>query len=114
MLRKLKTALTRFPKIADNAAAAFPTNLLRESASLFSYFFTVYSSFAGEFTEAAGFPAKVPAISSAIVAIIKERAVSTDVVARPCTRNEVRVLSTKDASLVRTFLMVCLILATCV
>ena len=81
---------------------------------MLSHFSKVPSSFVGENPETARPYPKTLVIASTIVAIAIERAVSSDIIVILCSRNKVRIPSAKDASLSSTFLMVCLILATCV
>ena len=67
-----------------NASAAFSTSLLRASASLFSHFFKVTSSYGGEDPEAAVPLPKRPVIASVIDALVIKRTGSTDIVI-PCS-----------------------------
>ena len=53
-------------------------------------------------------------MASTIVEIDIERAVSTENMVMPCSRNKVRIISAKDVFLSRTFSRICLILTTCV
>ena len=108
--RKLKAAPTILPMILGSAVAAFPTSLLSTSASLSNHSFRVPLPFDG------GHPAPpltpLPVMTRTIVAIVIDRAVRIENMLMPCSLNRVRILSAKDASLSRTFSMVCLILET--
>ena len=111
--RKLKIAPTILPTMAGNASAAFPASLLSASASLSSHFFKVTLSFHGV-PPVPAVPPKTPVMAGTIVAMVIEKAVSTENIVTPCSLNKVRILSAKDASLSRTFSSVYLILQTCV
>ena len=77
----------------------------------------ILSSFGEDEPEAAGLPPpslKTLVIVNTVIKMVIERALIIENIVKPCSRNKVRILSIKDASLSRTFLMVCLILATCV
>ena len=114
-VKKLKLALRKLPKIARSASTASRGKLLRAAATLFNHFFKALSSFGGDDPKIAEpHPPKTLVIASTIVEIVIERAVSTGIIVISCSRNKVRIVSTKDVSLSRTFSMVCLILATCV
>ena len=73
-------------------------------------------TFGGDDPEAAGppFPQKTPVIAIIIDETVIEGAVNIDTIVMLCSRNKVRLLSIKDLSSLRTFSMVCLILAKCV
>ena len=74
-----------------------------------------FSSFDGDDPKIAGpHPPKTFVIESTIVEIVIERAVRIIINIISCSRNKVRIVSTKDVSLSRTFSVLCLILATCV
>ena len=110
--RKLKAAPAILPMIPGSASATFPASLLRASANLSNHFFRVPLPFNGE-PPAPQLPPP-PVMARTIVAMVIERAVSIEAMVMPCSLNRVRILSAKDASLSRTFSIVCLILATCV
>ena len=75
--------------------------------SLLTHFFKIPLSFGEEDPEAEGPPPKTPVRASAIFAIVNEKAVSTDIIVMPCSRNKVQILSTKDPPLSSSnFLMV--------
>ena len=106
---KLKVTPKTFLTVAGNSSSVCPASLLMASASLFSHFFKVLSSFGGKDQETTELPPKTPLIARETIVI--ERIVSTDIVVIPYSSNNARIMSTKDASLSRTFLMVYLILA---
>ena len=106
---KLKIAPKAFLTVAENPSSVCPASLLMASASLFSHFFKVLSSFGRKNQEMTELPPKTPLIARERIVI--ERIVSTDIIVIPYSSNNARILSTKDASLSRTFLMVYLILA---
>ena len=106
---KLKITPKTFLTVAGNSSSVCPASLLMASASLFSHFFKVLSSFGGKDQETTELPPKTLLIARERIVI--ERIVSTDIIVIPYSSNNARILSTKDASLSRTFLMVYLILA---
>ena len=95
MLKKLKMAPKALPTIAGNASTAFPAGLFRASASLFNHLFKTPLSFDGEPPAPPPSP-KTPVIASTMVQIVIERAVSTEKMVMPCSRNKVRIFSAKD------------------
>ena len=109
--RLVPTTLTIIP---GSASAAFPASLLSASASLSNHFFRVPLPFGGERLAPLLPPPKTPSMARTIVAMVIERAVRIEIIVVPCSLNRVPILSAKDASLSRTFSMVCLILETCV
>ena len=111
--RKLKIAPTTLPTMVGNVSAVFPASLLRASNSLSNHFFKILLSFDAEPPAPRRLP-KTLVMPRIIVEIVMDRAVSIENMVMPCSRNKVRILSAKDASLSRTFSRVCLILATCV
>ena len=111
--RKLKMTPTTLPKIAGNASTAFHASLLRASASLSNHFVRVPLSFDGE-PPVPPPPPKMRVVARAIVETVIQRAVSIENIVIPYSLDKVRILSTKDIPLSRTFSRVCLILATCV
>ena len=66
--------------------------------SLFNHFFKVPSSFGGEAAPPPPPPPKASVTASKIVEIVIERAVSTDIIVIPCSRNKVRILCAKNVS----------------
>ena len=109
---KLKAAPITLPMIPSSASAAFPASLLSASASLSNHFFRVPLPFGGEPPAPPMPPPKTPSMARTIVAMVIERAVTTEAMVLPCSRNKVRIPSARDVSLSITFSMVCLILAT--
>ena len=110
--RKLKIAPTILPKIAGNASAAFPASLLSAFASLSNHFLKTPLSFSGEPLVPLSPLPKTPVMARTIVERVIERAVSIENIVLPCSWNKVRILSTNDVFLSRTFSIACLILAT--
>ena len=111
--KKLKKAPTTLPTMAANASADFLTSLLSASANLSNHFFKVPLSFGG-IPHVLLPPPKTPVTARTIVEMFIEMTVSIGAIVIPCSSNRVRILSAKDVSLSRTFLMVCLILENCV
>ena len=111
---KLKAAPITLPMIPSSASAAFPASLLSASASLSNHFFRVPLPVGGEPPAPPLPPPKTPSMARTIVAMVMDRAVSIENMVIPCSLNRVQILSTKDPSLLRTFSIVYLILATCV
>ena len=111
--RKLKIAPTILPTIAGNASAAFRASLLKVSTSLSNYFLKAPLSFDGR-PPVPPVPPKITVMARTIAAMVIEKAVHTETIVIPCSLNKIWILSTKDASLSRTFSMICLIIPTCV
>ena len=98
--RKLKIAPTTIPTIAGNASTAFPASLLSALASLCNHFFKTPWSFGGE-PAAPPPPPKALVMARTIVQVVIERAVRTENMVMPCSRNRVRILSAKEVFLSR-------------
>ena len=92
---------------------AFPASRLSAFANLSNHFFKTPWSFGGE-PPVPHPPPKTPVIARTIFEIVIEKAIKIEKVVMPCSLNRVQILSNKDASLSRTFSIVCLILATCI
>ena len=75
---KLKVTPKTFLTVAGNSSSVCPASLLMASASLFSHFFKVLSSFGGKDQETTELPPKTPLIARETIVI--ERIVSTDIV----------------------------------
>ena len=110
LLKKPKIAPKTLPTITGNASEAFPV-LWGHLLAIYP-FFKVTSSL--QDPEAVGHLPKTPEIASAIVSIVIQSAVSTDIIVIYCSWNKIQILSAKNASLSRTILMFGLILAICV
>ena len=95
--KKLKIAPTTLPTIAGNASTPFPASLLSAFASLSNHFFKSPLSFGGE-PHVSPPPPDIPVMASTIVEIVIEKAVSTENIVMPRSRNKVQILSANDVS----------------
>ena len=93
--RELKIAPTTLPTIAGNASTVFPASLLRASANLSYHFFKTPLSF-GVKPPVSPPPPKAPVMSSTIVKIVIEKAVSIENIVIPRSQNKVRIFSSND------------------
>ena len=80
-----------------DASTAFPASLLGASANLFNHFFKTPSFFGGKPPVPLP-PPKTTVIAKTIVETVIETVVNFENMVKPCSRNNVRILSANDVS----------------